>query len=192
MVFEPDEAKPPRELTAFWQAARPVLRRHDDPLTLDAVQDYFQELYWQKGHAAFDAAQIDGRPGILRAIAERAPEGHFPFAAIAAAFRMIEDVMEPVVVPWRSDAEDHDAETVLNRIAGMDRPLARDLRRLQQYTVPIPPSARDAWLAAGVLRPVHPALGDALLRFDSLDYYDPQTGVQLDPGYRSPEANIIA
>jgi CRISPR-associated endonuclease/helicase Cas3 len=105
---------------------------------------------------------------------------------------MIDDIMEPVVVPWRTGADDHDAETVLNRIAGMDRPLARDLRQLQQYTVPIPPRAREAWLAAGVLRPIHPALGDTLLRFDSLDYYDPQTGVQLDPGFRSPEANIIA
>jgi CRISPR-associated endonuclease/helicase Cas3 len=74
----------------------------------------------------------------------------------------------------------------------MDRPLARDLRRLQQYTVPIPPRARATWLAAGVLRPVHPALGDTLLRFDNLAAYDPQTGVRLDPGFRSPEANIIA
>jgi CRISPR-associated endonuclease/helicase Cas3 len=49
-----------------------------------------------------------------------------------------------------------------------------------------------AWLAAGVLRPIHPALGDTLLRFDSLDYYDPQTGLRLDPDFRSPEANIIA
>jgi CRISPR-associated endonuclease/helicase Cas3 len=194
VVFEPAEAKPPRELTAFWQAARPVLRRHDDPLTLDAVSHYFRELYWQRGDAdaAFDATQIDGRPGILPAIAERAPDGSFPFAAIAAAFRMIDDVMEPVVVPWRAGADDDDAESVLSRIAAMDRPLAWDLRRLQQYTVPIPPKARDVWLAAGVLRPVHPALGDALLRFDNLDYYDPQTGVQLDPGFRSPEANIIA
>ena len=74
MVFEPAEAEPPKELKAFWQAAGPVLRRHDDPLTLDAVQHYFRELYWQKGDAAFDAAAIDGRPGILPAIAERAPE----------------------------------------------------------------------------------------------------------------------
>jgi CRISPR-associated endonuclease/helicase Cas3 len=126
-------------------------------------------------------------------IAERAPDGRFPFAAIAAAFRMIDDIMEPVVVPWRTDADDHDAESVLSRIAGMDRPLARDLRRLQQYTVPIPPSARDAWLAAGVLRPVHRALGDALLRFDNLDQYDRVTGVRLDdPTLRSAELNVIS
>jgi CRISPR-associated endonuclease/helicase Cas3 len=192
VVFEPDEAQPPAALKAFWQAARPVLRGHDDPLTLDAVQHFFRELYWQKGDAAFDTARVDGRPGILPAIAERARDASFPFASIAAAFRMIDDIMEPVVVPWRTGADDHDAETVLNRIAGMDRPLARDLRQLQQYTVPIPPRAREAWLAAGVLRPIHPALGDTLLRFDSLDYYDPQTGLRLDPDFRSPEANIIA
>lgn len=101
--------------------------------------------------------------------------------------------MEPVVVPWRSGADDDDAESVLNRIAGMDRPLARDLRRLQQYTVPIPPKARQAWLAAGVLRPVHPAVGDALLRFNDLAHYDPATGVQLDePTLRSAEMNVIS
>lgn len=192
-MFEPAEAKPPAALKAFWQAAHPVLRCYDDPLTLDAVHQYFRELYWQKGDAAFDTARIDGRPGILPAIAERAPDARFPFAAIAAAFRMIDDIMEPVVVPWRFDDEDHDADTVLNRIAAMDRPLARDLRQLQQYTVPIPPRARDAWLAAGVLRPVHPALDDTLLRFEDLAHYDPLTGVRLDdPLLRSAELNVIS
>ena len=193
VVFEPAEAQPPAALKAFWQAARPVLRHHDDPLTLDAIQYYFRELYWQKGDAAFDTARIDGRPGILPAIAERAPDARFPFASIAAAFRMIDEIMEPVVVPWRADADDHDAETVLSRISAMDRPLARDLRQLQQYTVPIPPRARQEWLAVGVLRPVHLALGDTLLRFDNLDYYNPQTGVRLDdPTLRSAELNVIS
>jgi CRISPR-associated endonuclease/helicase Cas3 len=193
VVFEPTEAKPPAALKAFWQAARPVLSRHSDPLTLDAVRAYFQELYWQKGEAAFDTACVDGRPGILPAIAERAPDARFPFASIAAAFRMIDDIMEPVVVPWRADPKDNDAETALNRIARMERPLARDLRRLQQYTVPIPPKAREAWLAAGVLRPIHSALGDALLRFDDLAHYDPLIGVRLDePTLRAAELNVIS
>ena len=86
VVFEPAEAEPPAALKAFWQAARPVLRQHDDPLTLDAVQHYFRELYWQKGDAAFDTAAVDGRPGILAAIAERAPDGRFPFASISCSF----------------------------------------------------------------------------------------------------------
>ena len=48
------EAKPPRALEAFAQATRRPAR-HDDPLRLDAVRAYFQELYWQKGEAALDA-----------------------------------------------------------------------------------------------------------------------------------------
>jgi CRISPR-associated endonuclease/helicase Cas3 len=157
------------------------------------VWDYFRELYWQKGETAFDTARIDGRPGILSAIAERAPDASFPFSSIAAAFRMIDDIMEPVVVPWRADANDDDAQSVLNRIAGMDRPRREDLRRLQQYTVPIPPRARETWLAAGVLRPVHAALGDALLRFSDLAHYDPLTGVRLDePTLRAAELNVIS
>jgi CRISPR-associated endonuclease/helicase Cas3 len=193
VVFEPAEAAPPSELKAFWQAAKSVFRHHDDPLTLDAVNAYFMELYWQKGGAAaFDAATVAGYPGILAAIGERASDLRFPFAGIADAFRMIDEVMEPVVVPWRAGADDRDAEEVLKRIAAMDRPRRDDLRRLQQYTVPIPRKARDDWFAAGVLRRVHAALGDALLRFHSLDYYDPLTGVRLDgPAYRSSEENVI-
>ena len=75
----------------------------------------------------------------------------------------------------------------------MDCPLSRDLRRLQQYTVPIPPRAREAWLAAGVLRRVHSALGAALLQFEDLAHYDPLTGVRLDEMMlRSSELNVIS
>jgi CRISPR-associated endonuclease/helicase Cas3 len=193
IVFEPAEAKPPKELEEFWQAARSILPHHeDDPLTLDAVTAYFKELYWQKGPAAFDTAKVAGYPGILPAIAERASDLSFPFASIADAFRVIDDVMLPVVVPWRAAPEDNDAEKVLNRIAAMDRPLRDDLRRLQQYTVPVPRRDRDAWLVAGVLRPVHAALGDALLCFKDLAQYDEATGLRLgDPARRSAESNVF-
>ncbi len=196
IVFEPVERQEtgrPKEIEDFWQAARPVLRRHTDPLTLEAVHAYFGELYWQKGEAALDAARVGDYPGILPAIAERAPTLDFPFASIAAAFRMIEDVMEPVIVPWQADPDDREAETLLGRIAAMERPRGSDLRRLQQYTVAIPPKVREEWLARGVLRPVHPDLGDALLRFHDLAHYDEETGVRPeDFNLRLPETNVIS
>ncbi|MGE3282053.1 MAG: CRISPR-associated endonuclease Cas3'' [Alphaproteobacteria bacterium] len=196
VVFEPAEAKPPREIEGFWQAARQVLRDHDDPLALDSVYAYFRELYWQKDdkkQKAFDAAILEQRPWpILSAIGERARDCDFPFASIATAFRMIDDIMEPVVVPWRSGPDDADADTVLNRIAGMDRPRRDDLRRLQQYTVPLRRDIRNEWFAAGILMPVHDRLGEALLRFKCLAYYDPETGVRLDdPVQRAAANNII-
>jgi CRISPR-associated endonuclease/helicase Cas3 len=196
VVFEPTEAKPPHEIEGFWQAARQVLRdpRHQsDPLAPDSVHAYFRELYWQRGEEAFDAAMLDGRPWpILRAIGERAPEYAFPFAKIAAAFRVIDDIMEPVVVPWRADPDDDAADRLLNRIAGMDRPRRDDFRHLQQYTVPLPRRVRSELFVAGILRPVHDRLGEALLQFKSLAYYDPETGVRLDtPVQRAAADNVI-
>lgn len=194
VVFVPAEAKSPRALEAYWQATRPALRNHkEDLLGLDAVEAYFRELYWQKGEAALDAADVDGQRGVLAAIAERAREFSFPFRSIAEAFRLIDDVMDPVIIPWRADASDDGADRLLRAIASMDRPRAAELRRLQQYTVSIPRKARDTWLAMGALRPIHPALGDGLLRFDDLAHYRPDTGLDVgDTGLRSADSNIIA
>lgn len=188
VVFEPgDDHKPPHALRAFQQAADGVLRRHPDPLTLDAVNDYFRQLYWSKGPEAFDAARLDGeRYPILRAIEDAKGRQLFPFESISRAFRMIDQAMDPVIVPW-----DEAARAILARIAAMDRPLATDLRRLQQYVVPLPRQVRADWLAQGVLSPVHPKLGEALLKFADLTAYDPATGVKLDaPIYRPAEENV--
>ena len=192
VVFEPAEHQPPRSLALLAQVTAGVLARHDDPLTLDAVTAYFKDLYWTRGEAAFDAARLGGKPfPIMREIADRAPGLRYPFASIAQAFRMI-TAMDSVVVPWRSDASDHAAADLLTRIARSPRPLGPDLRRLQQYMVPIPSRARADWLAAGALQPVHAALGPALLRFDDLALYDPATGIRLsDPTHRTAEDNIF-
>ena len=184
VVFAPADHKPPHALKTFQEAAASVLRRHaDDPLSLDAVRDYFKDLYWIKGEAALDGATLEKQPfPIMARIAERAGRLDFPFAGIARAFRMIDEVMEQVIVPW-----DGDAEAVLKRIAVMERPLAADLRLLQQYTVPIPSRVRDEWITLGVLKPVHRAL-EGIVHLDSLAHYDQETGVRLsDPTYRTAE-----
>lgn len=188
VVFVPAQAKPPRDLAAFWQAALPALGAHADPLSLAAVRRYFHELYFVRGAKGLDAARLDGVEWpILPRIAERAGEGAFPFASVAAAYRLIEDATMPAVVPW-----DEEAGKLLGRVAATERPLADDLRALQGYVVGLPRRARDAWLAAGVLRPVNPRLGDGLLRFADLAHYRPATGVDLrDPTYRDAELNVI-
>jgi len=194
VVFVPAEAKSPRALEAFWQATRSALRQHSEELLgLDAIKAYFGELYWQKGSEALDAVEVDGRRGVLAAIAQRAKTYDFAFRSIAERFRLIDDIMEPVIVPWRADSMDDDADRLLQAIRNMDRPRGKDLRRLQQYTVSIPRKARATWLAMGALQPIHRALGDSLLRFDDLAHYRPDTGLDLDDiGLRSTESNIIS
>lgn len=193
VVFEPQEGKPPHELKQAWEVGRGVLRHHADPQTIEAIHAYFSELYWTKGAEALDAATLkDERYPILERIADRTNAMTFPFESIAQAFRMIEDEMESVVVPWSSGPEDDMAATILARVGAMDRPLGADLRRLQQYVVAIPKRERDLWLATGVLKAVHPGLKDGLLRFEGLEHYDPRLGVRLgEPLARDAASNVV-
>ena len=186
VVFTPAEGKAPRALEAFQQAARPVLREHaEDPLSLEAVSAYFRQLYFHKGLEALDTAEVAGRPGVLAALCETAADWRFPFKSLAEAFRLIDDVMEPVVVPW-----DEEARAVLDRLRRTDKPLTHDLRKLQSYTVGIPKKAYGEWLAKGVLVPVRADMGEALLRFEDLAHYRPDTGVDLlVTTYRDPLQN---
>ena len=192
VVFDPAEAKPLPALKQNWQAAQRFLREGVDPLAPDAIREYFSELYWHKGEEAMDAAVLGKDPWpIMKAIAERARECNFPFASIAEAFRMIDDVMQPVIVPWSDGPDDTSAKELLDRLGATARPLASDLRRVQQYVVGIPRKAHSDWLAAGVLRCVRADMGERLLRFEGMSHYSSATGVNLlRPEYRNSEENI--
>lgn len=194
VVFEPESpnAAPPHELKIRWQAARQTLAKHDDVLGLDAIADFYRELYWTKGPDALDAVKVGDYRGILAAVGEQATGLDFPFKSIAQGFRLIDDIMEAVVVPWRDCLDDDAAETLLARLAAQDRPRRDDLRQLQQYVVPVPKRTRDKWLAAEILKPIHPKLGDAILRLANLDQYDSETGLRLDEAERRADQNIIS
>ncbi len=195
VVFEPADAGVPRAMRLFYEAAGPVLRGGDDPLGLDAVRAYFRELYFRKGADALDAATLGGeRFPILPAIEHGVRPGTdltfaFPFADVGQAFRLIEQTMDPVLVPY-----DDAAEAALNTLAGAERPPAGVLRTLQQYTVPVPSRIRAALLATGAALAIRPdEYGDRFVRLESLDLYDKRMGLRLDdPTYRSAESNIMS
>lgn len=189
VVFEPADETLPWDAARRWDVLKEVKKKRSDIGLPEAIHDYFRLLYWQRGIDYLDSAEVGERRGILPAIAECINSATHQFASIAEAYRMIDDRFnEPVVVPW-----DDEAQALLGRIAGMDRPRQSDLRRLQGYIVQVPKRNRDEWLARGVLRPVHPALGDVVLRFDNLGHYRPQTGVDIsDPTYRNPLSNVMS
>ena len=188
VVFTPAEDRTPRAFRAPQQAALGVLRDHTDPLSLEAVGAFFRQLWFQKGAEALDAAKIGDRPGygVLAALRETALGCRFPFESIARAFRLIDEVMLPVVVPWNEEAI-----AALNAVAYAPKPPSEALRKLQQFTVGIPRQAHAAWLLAGVIVPVRRELGDSLLRFVDLAHYRQDTGVDLvDPTLRAAEDNV--
>jgi len=196
VVFVPAEAKPPHALEQFWQAARPVLRHHADPLQPEAITAYFQTLYQQRETpgrpSPLDALIIEDQPGVLPALDRHAKHADFPFRSLGEAFRLITEDMPPVIVPYRGEGgDDHEAESLLAGLAAAERPTARLVRALQPFVVTIPRRLRDRWLVQGVLRAAHPAAGEALLRLEDLAQYDKATGLRIDdPDLRAAESNV--
>jgi CRISPR-associated endonuclease/helicase Cas3 len=184
VVFVPAEHKLPRAFAAYRDSARLPLKMAD-PLGLEAVQRYFQELYFNRGYEALDTKKIDERPGILPAI-ERTPF-NYPFASIADAFQLIDETMRPVIVPWNGDEA-----AALAVLRGADIPPGWAVRKLQQYTVSIPEVAWRALLRTGAIEAVNPKFGDRFMMLVSHGLYEDDTGLRLDdPTAREAEENIF-
>ena len=177
-VFEPAEAegrKPPPEVGQSADAARSVMRRHpDDSMSLDAINDYFRDLYWLKGDEALDAKQILGQ------LRKRRRHLDFPFETIATEFRLIETPMVPVIVPWRGADDDDTAERLREELRWVERP-GGIARKLQPYIVQIPPRARASLISAGVAEPVREAdFEHQFVVLTNLDLYSSEIGLTWD------------
>ena len=104
LVFDPtDGGRPPAFVREAADAARQVIPDHrDDLLSPAAIDHYFRLFYWEKGGD-------DGRGWDVGLDANKTPvcgcfdvsEGaHFQFRVAADAYRLIEDLQTPVLVPW--------------------------------------------------------------------------------------------
>ena len=198
VVFEPEGRKIPPQIEAFYSAARPVFRsRPDDLLSLEAISDFYQELYWRKDFEELDQARLpDGEKlAVMKALCERTDQMAFQYGRAARAFRMIEDVMEPVIIPY-----DDRARSMISALHQAPVPPAGVQRTLQHYVASVPAASRHALLLAGVVQCIRPDLyGD---RFAVLtqshegtlpELYDEGMGLRLDldPAMRASESNVF-
>jgi len=198
VVFEPADRKMPPVVEAFYGPAREILRAQTgDVLGLDAVRDYYRALYWRQGYDALDKARLPGGEPmvILREIRETTRRIDFPFDRIAKAFRLIDETMDAVIVPW--DAE---ARALIRALAEAPFPPAGAQRKLQQYVVPVPAAARARLIASGAAQAIKPeAYGDRFVvlvqeRPEEIPaLYDKDIGlrIDIDPANRSSESNIF-
>ena len=182
-VFRSAGGKLPPGLGQLADAARNVMRHYEDPASLEAIEAYFKELYWIKGNDALDTKRILSRTCAL------ARDLNFPFEGIAKDFRLIETWTRPVIVPYRgADGKDDTAERLLNALEWVERP-GGIARRLQPFTVQIPPYALSALLAAGAVETLAPDKFER--QFDVLTnmaLYDASVGLSWDdPTFRRVE-----
>ena len=175
-VFKPSDEeahRAPPEVGQRADIARGVMHGHgDDPVSLDAINDYFQKLYWIKGDDALDAKDI------LRLLRERGKSLDFPFETIAGKFRLIETARVPIIVPWcGADGLDDTAKRLLEELMSVQRP-SRIARRLQPYVVEVPARIRTDLIdndAAQVVRKSD--FDDQFVVLTNLDLYRPETGL---------------
>ncbi|HOF73235.1 MAG TPA: CRISPR-associated helicase Cas3' [Syntrophales bacterium] len=141
-LFTPAEGLPAGHFRQTAETAEMVLRQHDDPLSLRAVEDYFRHFYWLRCEH-LDSGQI------LTTLAEGARNGDFPFRTIADRFRLIEQYNEPLIIP-------HDPEAArMVRALRYAESHGRLARALQRYTIQIPRDALARLLHAGSVERLH-------------------------------------
>ncbi len=172
-----EDFKPPADLQQFAEIGAEVMARHDDPLSLDAVRDYFRQLYWDRGIEALDSAKVGSVTGIMAALEGAGNRMNFPFADIAAAFRMIEQSGVPLIIQggdWGIPPEML-ADFYHKPHAG---PLARDF---QPYQVQIPQYQRAQLLQAGAAEIWREGdFGEQFVLLTNQRLYDAKAGFSAD------------
>lgn len=185
-----DGPKAPPAVKQFAAATREVLRVHgNDPLGLEAISAYFSLVYWAKGPEQLDAAMLGDKPnqtrGILNAIEDTAHALNFPFAQIARAFRFIDDMMQPVIVPYRAAGGSESVRSLVKKLGFVERPGAI-ARKLALYSVPVPRNKRAELISSGAARLVEPdKFADQFVFLENTDLYSSESGLDwTDPTFR--------
>jgi CRISPR-associated endonuclease/helicase Cas3 len=131
-LFETERPPPPGLLRAAAQCAAELYGRHNDPLTLNAVEEYFRLFYWTQQHR-WDNEDV------LGALADRleCPELQLKFRVAALRYKIIREEQTPILVPYNREASN--IRSRMMRGEPMDYRL---LRAAQRYLV----SVREAWL----------------------------------------------
>jgi CRISPR-associated endonuclease/helicase Cas3 len=161
------------------ESAEEVLGRHkDDPLSLRAVEEYFRQIYWLKN-------MNDGldRHGILDLLNKGRGQGWFPFESVAQLFKIIEDGMKAVLIPF-----DADAERLITKLKVADD-VGRLARKLQPYIVNVPDKAFRELRRTDAVQPVNEArFGEQFCKLEAPLYRDDVGLLWDDPTFRDAES----
>lgn len=114
-----------QRLTA--EIGRMVIDTHEDPLSLQAVEAYFQKLYSYEGEDGLDKKKI------ILSFEKRARDLAFPFEDVGGEFSIIEQATKDLIIPYGEEGR-----SLLNDLRTREKPW-KYVRRLQGYTISIYP-----------------------------------------------------
>ncbi len=172
-VFYPEESPPVGFLRQGAEETNAIIRKFDDLLSLEAVHEYFLNIYWRNDD------NLDKKK-ILERLSEEVHGLNFPFKEIADEFRIIDDAMESIIIPY-----DEEAKKIIRQTRYS--PIRRNLmRKSQRFAVQIHPQALTKLEGISVER-----IQDRYLVLTNTDLYRDDVGLTYDdPAFRKIENNI--
>jgi CRISPR-associated endonuclease/helicase Cas3 len=129
VVFDPTDASAERFLADTANCAGQIMHLYEDPLSLEAIEHYFRLYYWDQS-SRWDSKLIMEE---FRLNQDPDLPFLFGFASVADRFRLIEETVKSVIIPWGAEGERYCEE--LRR--SWEGPSARLLRKLQRFTVQV-------------------------------------------------------
>jgi len=166
-VFTSAEHKPPRMIQPNIGAFEQISKKYDDLSELDAIDEYYRQLYYNIGEHSLDSKRI------LPMFNDGAKAASFRFADAAAAFKLIDDQAQQTVYVL------HEVPEIEERVLAGER--SRELfRLLGGYGVSLFEQEIRDLKALGAIWLPDRSDHSVLLLYKK--YYDGPIGVTLSPG----------
>lgn len=167
VVFEPESKfvkRTPAYIEQCAAVAKSILRNYDDPICLQAIRAYYDQLYMLTSNQQFDEKKI------LECFEKNIPgEPNFDFESAAKKFELIQNSTVPVIIPWNQTVKN-----ILNEVKTSQFP-GTFSRRLQPYTVNIYPQEFTALMNAGVID----QYAELYSVLSNMEFYSEQTGLSI-------------
>jgi CRISPR-associated endonuclease/helicase Cas3 len=186
-VFETASDHTHVEMSQRWSATKEVWRKLErgeitgtllDP---PAIEAYFRQVYWQKGHEELD------KYGILACLGRAAKPLRLPMETIARKFRMIDSPLVPVLIGW-----DDRARKTIETLRYADR-VGGIARQLQRYLVNIPVRDRAALIGRGAAEVIRPdQFGEQFVVLGDMSLYRGDVGLDASGPTAMEAGDLIA
>lgn len=165
-VFEPETPyikKTPRYVAQNVEVTRSVLREHkEQPISINAVRDYFSRLYGLRDRRDFDFKNILGCFNKSQPYIQ-------DFATAAHDFRIIEDDMVTIIIPY-----DQMAQKYIDELKISSYPSSL-MRKLQLYSVSIYMNEYESLESRGAILKV----AEKYAVLNNMALYHPKTGLDI-------------
>ncbi len=179
-VFDPTDVQLRGDLRSVAQSAAEAIGLHEsDPLSLDAIEEYFRLHYWQQSER-WDSKEI------MKCFVD--PQNlTFQFRTAAERFKLIEDTTRSVFVAWGKEGATLDKQ-LRSKEFDKDPVFRRNVvRRMQRFIVPVYENIFNQFVGTDI-----ELINENLAVLINPEMYSDQLGFEIDlAGYLSPHNSTI-